>query len=323
MMRVFYAAIVVLFMVISASAQTRVAAIVVTFPSSIPPRADAMTEMAATMGQVDTFYSAQSYGHFLVQSDVFGVYEVPLDGTATRADIAREAKAALAGTGVDLSVYGNHFVYISPQTSSVGAGYGDGAGVWIAIAPNQVRVPQFPITGHELGHHFFGLNHARGTICTDGTPLGTAGGTCSNLQYGDSLDIMGQGTGHFNAITKSGLGWLNAVDVISSGDYWLEPFEAMSGTNTLHLKGSKQALYTYWIEYRRASPYPLGAVVHIEFLGSLLLAMNSSSGTVVIDSPALRVGQTYCDKDARLSFSVVSMDETGLLLRVRFGGKCL
>jgi hypothetical protein len=271
---------------------------------------------------------------------VLGVYTVPLDATANRTAVATAARQAAADAGVDLSPYAK-FLYVSPATNSVRGGYGDLTGAWIAVESDYVAVPSLRTVVHELGHHVLGfLQHAHGLLCTDATPFGsTPGATCAVYDYGDSVDVMGGGWGHANGLLKRQFGWLTdggawqARTVTASGDYALAPYAAAEpGVKTLLAK-SKQG-FTYALEYRQAVGFdasiPYGGVsqpnvfggvlLHLALNGSELLRMNPGAASPsFIDTPALLVGQSFCDRDGRLAFTVLSASPSGASVRVRFG----
>jgi Bacterial Ig domain/Gametolysin peptidase M11 len=76
---------------------------------------------------------------------------------------------------------------------------------------------------HELGHTF-GNNHARTFKCERGL-LPTADSPCTTVEYGDEDDLMGSGTGGWNAIERELTGWLNPGNVLATsraGVYKLE-----------------------------------------------------------------------------------------------------
>jgi hypothetical protein len=314
------------------SAQTRLAVFVVTFPSSDPAPVQTMDWMRQVMTSVDALYAEQSYGQFTTSSDVFGIYTVPLDQTAAHQELALAAKSAAASAGVDLSPY-TGFVYISPQTNYVRAGYGDNFGVWIAGLPMYPWVPPVRSVSHELGHHLFGLLHAHGVVCVDSAgqsvPTGSAkGSTCTNQEYGDDLDVMGQGNGHFNAVTKRALGWLMPHVVTASGDYQLAPYESSTGVRSLSVTVPKSP-FTFLLEYRQPIGFDAlqfyvnpanvfhGVLVHRALNGSELLQMHEEEPTG-LRRPALEVGQSWCE-DSRMKLTVLSADSTGAIVRVTFG----
>lgn len=314
-----------------ADAQTRhVATVLVDFPDSQPfySPEQILEWTRQDMSATDAFYAEQSYGAFTVQSDVFGIFRVDLTQEATKADIAAAAQAALAASGVDTSLYSD-WVYVSPTTNSVGGGYGDLSGVWIARLPTEVASPGFDTAAHELGHHFFGLLHAKG----------------SSSGQGDTLDIMGSGRGHFNALIKARLGWLSDAGlyrlrtVTQSGDYLIEPYEsATAGVKALMVQAFARKVpgTKYYFEYRQpigfdayqpwAAPDNVfhGALVHtpdIFTTASVLAAFNPNDGPYpnVINRPALTVGQSFCNSDGRLRVTVLSESAAGLLVRIELG----
>ena len=83
--------------------------------------------------------------------------------------------------------------------------------VWINGSMNAV------VAAHELGHNF-GLYHSHALECGSVA----MGGSCSTIDYGDVLDVMGSGSPAFNAVQKDLLGWLDygvspPTDVVASG----------------------------------------------------------------------------------------------------------
>lgn len=303
----------------------KVAVIVLQFVGYQAPHPQIMDQTRADVAQVDAFYAEQSYGQFATHSDTYGMFTVQLDATANRLAIAAAAQQALLDAGVDLAEYGwsgtvggrCHCVYVTPSTNLVGAGYGDGNGVWVALHPDYTVAPQFRIVAHEQGHHLFGLLHAHG-------PIG---------DRGDMLDIMGYGYGAFNAVTKKNLGWLAPPqEVTDTGYYTLTPFEAADGLRVFKIYGGNKQPWFLYFEYRQpigfdaaltawapASNVFNGAVVHRETNGqSYILEMNPRVSTTET-YPALVVGQTYCNREARYSVTVVSANPEGLMLYVRFG----
>jgi hypothetical protein len=346
--KLLYAALFVLCGAIPANAQTRLAVIVVTFPDVSLPPYDVVSATQAELTHVETYYAEQSYDRFTLDGDVFGLYTVdrpvnPVSAVDARQQITTAAKLAASAAGVDLSPYpANRFVYILPQTTFIAAGYGDNSGVWIALHPGFTAAPQFQILAHELGHHFWGLAHARGCAYSDGTPLGTNGGTClGNFNQGDSLDVMGHGYLSFGPIVKRTLGWLDASQVVAAakdGDYTITPYGTPGGVKALTFQGgTNKNPVTYWVHYRQpvgadaglnpwTDPANLfnGAVLHLPGFGTLgaqLLKMTPSADSD-IDTPALLVGQTWCEPmGERASIAPLSATSAGLVLRVTIG-KC-
>jgi hypothetical protein len=114
------------------------------------------------------------------------------------------------------------------------------------------------VTGHELGHSL-GLPHAH-SIEAGADMFGTPGTTSQTNEYGHPFDIMGRGgsTGHFNALYKWRIGWLDASEikeVKASGIYRL--YAQDNGVHKDRLLGirvpSGDPDYAYWFEYRTVS----------------------------------------------------------------------
>jgi hypothetical protein len=114
------------------------------------------------------------------------------------------------------------------------------------------------VTGHELGHSL-GLPHAHSVEA--GTDMfGTPGNANQTNEYGNPFDIMGRGgaSGHFNAVYKWRIGWLDSnelKEVKTSGVY-----RVYAQDNAVHkdrLIGirvpSGDPNYAYWFEYRGAT----------------------------------------------------------------------
>jgi hypothetical protein len=322
----------------------RVALILVDFPTSIP-QPDVASWQRDDAARVDAYYAEQSFGQFLTQIDVFGVYHVDLDHTATDRDIRHAAQAAALADGVDLTPYGFigeycRCVYVSPTTDTVRGGESSGLGVFIALLDDRVRNAHDGILAHELGHYLLGWSEHSSYVCDSGPTEGA----CRVYLYGDSLSVMGHLLrGHVGAPFKAAEGWLTPQTITTSGDYWLTPYETGDGVTALRVLvgGSKNVLpQAFWIEYRQPIGFDVGlglpfvdqanlfngVVIHWEetFTQEVyLLAMNpntgGSSGTsTTVDRPALIVGQTWC-RGGKFSITTVSADTTGALVRIKYG----
>jgi hypothetical protein len=109
----------------------------------------------------------------------------------------------------------------------------------------------FVIT-HELGHTF-GLGHSNFLRCDDGAYDGPWGDRCKAVEYGGTIDVMG------NVDTSSPLNtyhqWrMGLMDDSQVKQVWqsekitLSPSDFANGTKAIFIKDGKSA---YWIEYRR------------------------------------------------------------------------
>lgn len=335
-----YAALIVVvvgLVTLAAQAQSvRLAVFVVEFPG-MTPYPDTMERARVLADDGQRYFTEVSYGKYTLQADVFGIYTVPLDGTATMVDIRREAFAAAEAAGVDLSVY-SKWAFIHPATINARGEWGDFSGVYLGMVGNAALVPTQHYFFHGLGHHLFGLNHARGTQCrTDAT--GTV--ICEAFApYGDNLDVMGAGdTNHFNALTKARLGWLTITPVTGSGDYVIEPLETVSGgIQALSFNiGRKNRQQTLVLQYRQpigfdvytgfANPANVfnGVEFHMDLNGSEQMEMNAYTPNQPYEqnyNPTLTVGQTYCNGEAHISATVVSVSSAGAVMRMNTKARC-
>jgi hypothetical protein len=226
-------------------------------PSESYALADARS---VVFGTTSDFFLENSYQQTWLTGDVVGWYTIPLDSTmCDSGSIATYAEAAASAAGVNLSIY-THRVYAFPPNAACAFGGaatvgGNPSRAWINGPGNM----SLGTVGHELGHNL-GLLHSHALTC-DGT---TMVGTCTTLEYGDGLDIMGwSASGHFNAFQKERLGWLGfgasppLTTVTASGTYSLAPYE-LAGTSPKALKLLKRTDPTtgarewYYVELRRA-----------------------------------------------------------------------
>jgi len=284
-------------------------------------------------GSVTNFYRENSYQQTSLTGDVFGPFVIPLNSTACDyMGIASAAKAAASAAGANLASY-SRYVYTFPPNACGWWGLGTVGG-----NPSQAWINgtfENGVTSHELGHNF-GLYHSHALECGS-VPIG---GTCSNLEYGDSLDVMGSSTPprHFNAVQKERLGWLNygssppITTVQSSGVYLIDPYEPV-GSNPKALKVRTQVGDWYYVEFRQPTGFDAGVssnvsggvVMHywsgLSANGIYLLDMTPA--TVAWSDPALVVGQSFTDSGAGITISPISVGASGAAVNVTVGSACV
>ena len=199
----------------------RVAVLMVNFSDrrSTPVTADAIRSTVFTGAtSVDAFFRSQSDGAVSLEGDVHGWYELPTSsGTCDSGGIARAARAAATADGVDLGSY-DHVVYFFPTLSTCGyAGLGElpGSQTWIN-GSNQTG-----LIAHELGHNM-GVHHAASRACSSGGSATPISATCTDTEYGDPFDVMGNGSRLMSSWHRAQLGQLPAArqrTVLTSGTY--------------------------------------------------------------------------------------------------------
>jgi hypothetical protein len=136
----------------------------------------------------------------------------------------------------------------------------------------------FVIT-HELGHNF-GLGHSNFLRCDNAAYDGPWGETCKGVEYGGTIDVMGNvdTTSPLNTYHQWRMGYIDdsqIKQVWQSEIVNLAPSDFANGTKAIFIRDGRAA---YWIEYRRKTdgvgykpglaiyrldPPPISAVVSI------------------------------------------------------------
>ena len=109
----------------------------------------------------------------------------------------------------------------------------------------------FVIT-HELGHTF-GLGHSNFLRCDDGAYDGPWGDRCKAVEYGGTIDVMGNvdTSSPLNTYHQWRMGLMDdsqVKQVWQSENITLSPSDFANGIKAIFIKDGKSA---YWIEYRR------------------------------------------------------------------------
>ncbi len=277
------------------------------------------------------FYRENSFQQTWLTGDVYGWYTIPLNSTTCDpSSLATYAQQAATAAGVNLSAY-TRYVYAFPNNACTWWGLGTVGGhpsmAWINGSF------QLPVVGHEMGHNF-GLYHSHALECGTST-LGTS---CTAVEYGDTLDIMGSSSGDFNAYQKEWLGWLNygasppITTIQTDGAYALDPYET-AGPNPKALKilKSSSAKTWYYVEYRQAIGYDNSLSSNTNVLNGVVVHTGSESSantSYLLDmtpstsswwDPALGLGQTFYDPESGVRITPAWANSTGSGVNVSVG----
>jgi alpha-galactosidase-like protein len=275
-------------------------------------------------------YKENSFQQTWLTGDVTNWFTIAMSYTVCdTATLATLAKQKASAAGYTLSNYSRH-VFAFPINAcgwwGMGSVGGNPSQAWINGPPFVLKV-----LGHEMGHNL-GLYHSHALEC--GASATT--GSCSSIEYGDTLDIMGNpSSGHFTAYQKERIGWLNSgasppISTVSTeGLYWIDAFET-PGTNPKALKILKSTNPNtyYYVEYRQALGYDSflsgnsnvlnGVVIHLgtdtDPNSSYLLDLTPQTDSW--DDPALVLGQSFTDANAGIIITPVSMDGSSASVQV-------
>jgi hypothetical protein len=108
------------------------------------------------------------------------------------------------------------------------------------------------VISHELGHNF-GLGHSNFLRCDNGANDGAWSDTCKAVEYGGTIDVMGnfETTSPLNTYHQWRMGLLDdsqIKQVWQSEVVNLAPSDFANGIRAIYMRDGKAA---YWIEYRR------------------------------------------------------------------------
>ena len=286
---------------------------------------------------VSNFNYENSYGQTWLTGDVAGWFTIPTSyTTCDTAAIAFYSKQAAVAAGYNLANY-NRYVYAFPSAA---------CGGWSGMAyfggnPSQAWINGafgLSVVGHELGHNF-GLYHSKSLDCGSQV-IGAVGSGCTSSEYGDSFDIMGTGSRHFNAFQKEQIGWLNygsspaITTVQTSGTYWIDSYAAPGGTKALKILKStdpKTGMKSwYYVEARRAVGFDSSVSSNSNVLNGVIFHTGPDSGgspvylldmtpeTTSWSDPALVMGKSFTDSNAGVTITTVSATSLGALVNVSY-----
>jgi hypothetical protein len=306
--------------------EQRTVVILVNFRDA-PTQPYTLADARSVLFTTSDFYYEGSFQQTWLTGDVFGWFTIGLDSTVCDStQISALARAAATAAGVNLSSYGR-YVYAFPKNACTWWGLGSLGG-----NPSQAWINgslQLRVVGHEMGHNF-GLYHAHSLDC-GATVLGPS---CTSGEYGDTLDIMGGSSLHFNAFSKERLGWLNysaqpeIVTVDASGPYGLDVYAASSGTaKALKIPKSVDPATGkrtwYYVEFRQAVGFDSSLASNSNVMNGVVVRTGSESSgdtsylldmtplTTSWSDPALGVGESFSDPNAGVTIDVVSAASSG------------
>jgi hypothetical protein len=156
-----------------------------------------------------------------------------------------QALAAAQRAGFRLPSYQRFILYLPCNAGGI-LGYASLPGQHVVL----FNTMDLNVVAHEQGHNL-GLGHASSRECRRAKwGAVTWSSRCAVSEYGDELDAMGnRRAGHFNALYKSRLGWLqHSATVRSTRTVTLRPYETTGpGVKAIRLRAGRA---TYWLEYR-------------------------------------------------------------------------
>jgi hypothetical protein len=278
-------------------------------------------------------YKENSFQQTWLVGDVAGWFTIPMSSTVCdTSTLASYARQAATAAGYNLSNYTRQ-VYGFPTNACAWWGMGSVGG-----NPSQAWVNgtfSLKVLGHEMGHNL-GLYHSKALEC--GAAVDT--GTCSSIEYGDTLDIMGNpASGHFTAYQKERIGWLNygvspPISTVSTeGLYWIDTYET-AGMNPKALKIPKSTdpntgqKTWYYVEYRQAVGFDSFLSGNLNVLNGVVIHLGTDSspnssylldltpGTTSWNDPALVLGQSFTDSNAGVIIAPASITASSAAVQV-------
>lgn len=214
---------------------------------------------------VNAYYQENSFNQTSLTGQVFGWFNLSQTNSSCETNFynwSTEADNLAIASGVDIASY-NRIVYIFPTPigcafGGLGTVGGDPGRSWIFNYHTDHRV-----YAHEFGHNI-GIHHANSLSC--GLKAIDVYSNCTNAEYGDIFDVMGNfwyavGTLQFNGAHKLAAGWVQPSGITTAtaeGIYRIYPLETITA-NTQILKIDKpDTLESYVVSYRKPIGFDIG-----------------------------------------------------------------
>jgi hypothetical protein len=189
---------------------------------------------------------------------------MPCEGVASNSFMGAVQRESYLRMGIE-DFSKRYLVVLAPKTGCVWSGKAimgntkDGGSVILLQDTSSAF-----IIAHELGHAL-GLGHSNLLSCTDGASDGLWGRGCKAIEYGGTVDLMGN-IDVDNPISTYHLWRLGILENSKVYQSWLNENIPLTAAD---MEGENRAIFirdgdfTYWIEYRRATPrYKAGLVIY-------------------------------------------------------------
>ena len=220
---------------------------VLILPATWGPEPFSVAQIEAVAKETDEWVRRASFGKAWLSTVTTPWLRVPSTRAACNPNrVTEDAKAAAVAAGFDLSRFSRYAVIQPEGTCAFG-----GVALGFEVLVNG-RL-HYKVLAHELGHTW-GLGHASSRECDTGK--------CLYFEYGDRYDVMGWGTGDFNAYEKAALDWVTALARPGADAATVVDMGAIERPSAL-----PQALVVrtgageFWLEYRSehgvAAPWAL------------------------------------------------------------------
>jgi len=315
--------------------QQRYAVIMVNFEDDLSQPWSMAQVDNLVFNQADAFIRENSKNASWLNGNVFGWFTIPMSKTVCDINnIPGMVYTAAANAGVDLSSYPRRMIVFPYATGCKFGGMATvGGGTSVMMVNGSFALTTFV---HEIGHNL-GLYHGKALECGSAV----MGSTCTSDEYGDYLDPMGKGAGHYNVFHKERMGWHTNGDVqpvTTPAQFLLSGYASSAiGIKALKVPGGSDAAsgnpVYFYLSYRQPVGYDSayatsanitnGVVVQIgtehQPESSHLLDMTPGSGSNnYTDSrdPALTSGLTFNHPASGVSITTQWVDGTQALVSV-------